>query len=59
MVNKDFLLGFGAGKAAGGTAPTGTKTVTVTDNGTTTTDVSSYASVEIVVAVPSASGVSF
>ena len=59
MVNKDFLLGYGAGKAAGGPSPTGTKTVTVTDNGTTTENVSSYAAVEIVVAVPSASGVSF
>ena len=42
--------------SGGGITPTGTKQVSITQNGTTTEDVSSYASAEITVNVPQPSG---
>lgn len=40
----------------GGITPTGTKQITITENGTTTEDVASYANAEITVNVPSSGG---
>lgn len=39
-----------------GTTPTGTKQISITENGTTTEDIANYASAEIVVNVPSSGG---
>ena len=39
-----------------GTTPTGTKQISITQNGTTTEDVTNYASAQITVAVPQPSG---
>lgn len=39
-----------------GTTPTGTKAISITANGTTTEDVTNYASAQITVAVPQPSG---
>lgn len=53
MVNKDFLLGFGAGKkAGGGGGVSGTKQISISQNGTITENVATYASAEITVNVP-------
>ena len=40
----------------GGITPTGTKEITITENGTTTEDVTNYASAQITVNVPSSGG---
>ena len=48
MPNPDLIEG-------GGSEPTGTKEITITENGTTTEDVAEYASAEITVDVPSGS----
>ena len=42
-----------------GITPTGTKTINISANGTTTEDVAAYASAQIVVAIPAVTGVSF
>lgn len=42
-----------------GITPTGTKQISISQNGTTTEDVSAYASAEITVAIPAVTGVSF
>lgn len=59
MVSNDFILGYGAGKAAGGgSADLGTKTIT--DNGTyyaSSDNLDGYS--QVTVSIPSASGVSF
>lgn len=50
-----FPLGFVDAVSAiptGGITPTGTKQITLTDNGTTTEDVTNYASAQITVAIP-------
>ena len=44
------------GTASGGITPTGTKQISITSNGTTTEDVTSYANAEITVSVSSGSG---
>ena len=56
METKDFILGFGAGKAqGGGSEPTGT--ISITSNGTY--NVAQYASAEVDVTLPSATGEEF
>ena len=60
MVNNDFLLGYGAGKAAGGGGGADLGTKTITDNGTysaSSDNLDGYS--EVTVSIPSASGVSF
>lgn len=53
MMHADELLtSFAFGGGSGGPAPSGTKEVSITQNGTTTEDVAEYASAEITVAVP-------
>lgn len=56
METKDFVLGFAAGKAqGGGSEPTGT--ISITSNGTY--NVAQYASAEVNVTLPSATGEEF
>ena len=53
MMHADELLtSFAFGGGSGGPAPSGTKEVSITQNGTTTEDVAEYASAEITVNVP-------
>ena len=53
MDMKDFIIGYGAGKAAGGGGEaSGTKEISINENGETTENVKAYASAKITVAVP-------
>lgn len=51
-----FVSEIGNIPGGGGITPTGTKEITITENGTTTEDVTNYASAQITVNVPSSGG---
>ena len=51
-MDNNFILGLSLGKAAGGGGASGTKQISINSNGTTTENVASYASAEIIVNVP-------